>query len=85
MTSYHFSLIVKTPSVSHEEICDLADKLGSNECLDASIRGHHEGVEILFDREAVTMQDAITSALSDVENTGYQVYKIEMDRETIPA
>ena len=85
MTNYPFSLIVKTPLLSYEEIGEMADKLGSNGCLDASIRGHHEGVEIMFDRDALTMQEAITSAITDVEHSGYQVYRVELEREAVPA
>ena len=51
---------------------------------DASIRGHADGMELLFERCADSLQAAISSAISDVERAGYRVTKVEMDREAIP-
>jgi hypothetical protein len=40
-------------------------------------------MELLFERAADSLQEAIASAISDVERTGYRVSKIEMERGAI--
>jgi hypothetical protein len=84
MADYQFSVIVPTPPMTHEEILDAADALGNAGCIDASIRGHADGIELLFERTAESLQAAISSAISDVERAGYRVSKVEMERESIP-
>ena len=84
MLNYRFSVIVPVPSMTHEEILDATDKLGNAGCTDASIRGHEDGMELLFEREADSLQDAISSAISDIERGGYRVSKVELEREFIP-
>jgi hypothetical protein len=84
MPDYRFSVIVATVSMTHEEILDATDALGDAGCTDASIRGHTDGMELLFERAAGSLQEAISSAISDVERAGYRVSKIEMEREAIP-
>jgi hypothetical protein len=46
--------------------------------------GHADGIELLFERTAESLQAAISSAISDVERAGYRVSKIEMEREALP-
>ncbi len=84
MSMYQFSVIVLAPSLTHDEILDVTDAFGNAGCTDASIRGHEDGMELLFERTADSLQDAISSAISDVEGIGYQVSKIELERDTIP-
>lgn len=85
MSPYRFSVIVPTPSLTHDEILDATDALGNAGCTDASIRGHADGMELLFERVADSLQAAISSAISDVERAGYHVLKVELEREAIPA
>ena len=84
MSEYHFSVIVPTSPMTHEEILDVADALASAGCADASIRGHAEGIEMLFARSAESLQRGISSAISDVESAGYRVLRVEIERECIP-
>jgi hypothetical protein len=84
MPNYRFSVIVATASMTHDEILDATDALGNAGCTDASIHGHADGMELLFERAADSLQEAISSAISDVERAGYRVSKIEMEREAIP-
>ena len=84
MTAYQFSVIIPTVPMTPEEILDTTDALGSAGCTDASICGHADGIELLFERTAASLQAAISSAISDVERAGYRVSKIEMEREAIP-
>jgi hypothetical protein len=85
MPAFRFNLIVATPPLSHEKILDATDALGEAGCTDASIRGHAEGMELLFERRARSLQAAIASATAEVENAGFHVVRLEMERESIPA
>ena len=84
MTEYRFSVIVGVAPMTHEQILDATDALGDAGCTDASVRGHAEGMELLFERAADSLQSAISSAISDIESTGYRVSRIEMARECVP-
>lgn len=83
MSDYQFAVIVPSSSLTHEEILDVTDALGNAGCTDASIRGHTDGMELLFERSADSLQAAISSAITDVERAGFQVSKIELQREAI--
>ena len=85
MANYRFSVIVSAPAMTHDEILDATDALGSAGCTDASIRGHAKGMELLFERNAELLQAAISSAIADIERAGFRVSKVEMQRESIPA
>jgi hypothetical protein len=84
MTDYRFSVIVPSPQMTHEETLDATDALGNAGCTDASIRGHADGMELLFERASDSLQAAISSAIRDVESAGYRVSKVELEREAIP-
>ena len=84
MPDFRFALIVAAPLLSYEAILDATDALGQAGCTDASIRGHAEGMELLFARRARSLQAAISSAIADVESTSYRVVRVEMEREAIP-
>ena len=84
MTDYRFSLIVPLGAMTHDQILDATESLGSAGCTDASIRGHAQGMELLFERQADTLQAAISSAIFDFERAGFRVGKVEMEREAIP-
>jgi hypothetical protein len=83
MPDFRFALIVATPPLSHEESLDATDALSEVGCTDASIRGHAQGMELLFERTADSLQAAISSAITAVESSGYPVVKVEMEREAI--
>lgn len=83
MSAYRFAVVVAAEPMNHEEILDAADALGKAGCADASIRGHSEGMELLFERTAKTLQAAISSAIGDIESAGYRVLRVEMEREAI--
>lgn len=85
MTEFHFSIIVVGKSMTDEQILDAADALGIGGCTDASICGHHEGMELQFDRGAESLEAAIMSAVTDVERSGFCVARVELQRESIPA
>ncbi|MEX0702693.1 MAG: hypothetical protein WD069_11405 [Planctomycetales bacterium] len=83
MTDYRFSLVVPAPAMTEVVILDATDALGDAGCFDASIRGHVEGMELLFQRSARSLQDAISSAIADVESAGYRVARVEMERDAV--
>lgn len=83
MSNYRFSVIVVTPPKSFDEILDLTDALGDTGCTDASVRGHADGIELLFEREDESLQIAIATAIADVERAGFPVSKVELEREAI--
>jgi hypothetical protein len=62
----------------------MTDALGNAGCTDSSIRGHAEGTELLFEREADSMQAVISAAVAEVESAGYQISRVELEREAIP-
>ena len=84
MSDYRFSVIVPTLQMTHGETLDATDALGNAGCTDASIRGHADGMELLFERTADSLQAAISSAIANVEDAGYRVSKVELEREAIP-
>jgi len=84
MSEYRFSVIVPVPQMTHDETLDATDVLGNAGCTDASIRGHVDGMELLFERAADSLQTAISSAIADVERAGYRVSRVELEREAIP-
>jgi len=69
--------------MTEEQILDTTDSLGNVGCTDASIRGHSDGIELLFERSADSLQAAISSAITDVERAGFRVGKVEMQRAAI--
>lgn len=83
MPAYQFSIIIACAPPTHDEILDLTDSLGAAGCTEASIRGHSDGVELLFERAANSLQAAIESAIADVERAGCRVDRVEMEREAI--
>ena len=81
MAEYQFSVIIPTSLMTHDEILDATDVLGDAGCADASIRSHADGMELLFERTADSLQAAIASAISDVQRAGYRVSKQEPPRD----
>lgn len=65
MTEYRFSMIVAMPPMSHDQILDATDALGNAGCTDASIRGHTEGMELLFARAATSSQPLVRHVLDN--------------------
>lgn len=84
MPNYDFAVIIAAGKMSHKRILDATDALGEAGCLDGSLCGHAEGMEILFTRSARSLQAAISSAIGDVEGAGFRVLRVEMEREAIP-
>jgi hypothetical protein len=83
MPSYDFAVVIAAGKVSEKKILDVTDALGEAGCTDASVRGHAEGMELLFARSARSLQSAISSTINDIEAAGFRVKRVEMQREAI--
>lgn len=77
---YEFSLILTTADVTDEQ----ADKLYAAGCDDGSILSRDDVTIVQFDREAATLDEALASALRDVERAGFQVARVEIERHEVP-
>lgn len=85
MLAFRFSVLVPSPGLTHEAVLEATEALADAGCTDASIRGHANGLELLFERTADSLQEAISSAVADIERAGHRVSKVELERESIPA
>ncbi len=86
MTEYHFRLILSKPFAGHlsdEALLDATDALGDAGCNDCSIGVCSKGLELEFDRKHLSLQEAIASAIRDVEGAGYLVESVQMDRDAV--
>ncbi|QDS86969.1 hypothetical protein EC9_11440 [Rosistilla ulvae] len=85
MTEYRFRVVINHQVKSEHEMLDLADRLAAAGCDDGHLGGHAEGVEVVFDREAESRDEAMQSAVKQIEECGLIVKRIELDREVLAA
>ncbi|MEX0867882.1 MAG: hypothetical protein WD030_11030 [Pirellulales bacterium] len=85
MTTYRFRVVINHQVNDDQEILDLADRLAAAGCDDGHLGGHDEGIEMVFDRKAASRDDAMRSAIEQIEQCGLVVKRIELDREAIAA
>jgi hypothetical protein len=86
MTEYRFHLVARGPftgRLSDEELLDATDALGAVGCDDCSVSVHGRGLELEFDREHQSLQEAIASAIRGVEKAGFVVESVQMDRDAV--
>jgi hypothetical protein len=84
VTVYHFRLVVQgalSGAITEEELLDATDRLGDVGCDDAAISPRGGELELEFDRTFPSLQEAIVSAVRDVERAGFRVRCVEMDRD----
>ena len=77
---YEFSLILTTDDVTDEE----ADRLYEAGCDDGSILTRNGVTVIQFDRHAKTLDEALASAIHNVEGAGLHVARVEIERHEVP-
>ncbi len=76
MKTYEFDVVLK----DHAEITDdQADALFAAGCDDGTPASSGGVAWIHFDREAVSLEDAIRTAISQVQTAGLHVSKVELD------
>ncbi len=80
MNKYEFTLIFAEPFELTE---DLADALFAAGCDDGTPGTCHGVFAIDFHREAVSLEEAIRSAIADVRTAGYEVTRVEIDAEAV--
>jgi hypothetical protein len=78
MTTYDFSLILKGSLELTEEI---ADRLFDCGCDDGTPGTCENVFSIEFQREANSLEEAIRSAIGNVESAGYEVQRAEIAAE----
>ena len=80
MSKYDFTLIL---TESLELTDDLADALFAAGCDDGT-PGTCNGIfSIDFHHEAISLEEAIRSAIADVKNAGYKVVRVEIEAEAV--
>jgi hypothetical protein len=77
---YEFTLVLTAPSFTDDE----ADKIYEAGCDDISILSRGEVTMVQFDREAPTLDQALSSAIRDVENAEFLVARVEIERHEVP-
>jgi hypothetical protein len=77
---YEFSLILSEPEVTDEN----ADKPYEAGCDDASILTPAGITRLQFDREAPNLDEALASAIQNVESAGLAVARVEIERNEVP-
>jgi len=77
---YEFSLILAATDVTDDEV----DKLYEAGCDDGSILSRGDVTMVQFDRVASTLDEALATAIGDVEAAGFQVARVEIDRHEVP-
>jgi len=79
MKTYEFDVVLKDVS---ELTDDQADRLFVAGCDDGTPAGCNGVVWVHFDREAVSLEKAISSAVAQVQSAGVIVSKVELDAGT---
>jgi hypothetical protein len=72
---HEFAMILARPEESEDD----ADRLCGAGCNDGSISMSAGVTRIDFHRDADSLEDAIRSAVADVNRAGFQVARIEID------
>lgn len=76
MKSYEFDVVLKDIS---EITDDLADNLFAAGCDDGTPAGCAGVTWVHFDREAASLEEAILSAVAQVQAAGFVVSKVELN------
>jgi hypothetical protein len=77
---YEFSLILSATEVTDED----ADKLYGAGCDDGSILTCGGVTKVQFGREAPNLDEALASAIQNVERAGLAVARVEIERHEVP-
>jgi hypothetical protein len=76
MKTYEFDVVLENVSELGDEQTEAIFAAGCDDCTPASSNGV---AWLHFDREAISLEEAIRSALSQVRSTGLSISKIELD------
>jgi hypothetical protein len=76
MTTYGFDIILDGVSEISDEAADALFEAG---CDDATPSSRDGLARVHFDREAPSLEDAIRSAVAQVQSAGFTVSRVEID------
>jgi len=79
MKTYSFTVVLSERQATE----DMADKLFDAGCDDGLFGQCHGVVQVGFDRESSSMEDAVTSAVRQIVAAGYKVKRIETDEAEV--
>jgi hypothetical protein len=76
MKTYEFDIILKDIAELDDEHAEALFEAG---CDDGTLASRDGVAWIHFDREAVSLEEAIRTAVAQVQSTGFTVVKVELD------
>jgi hypothetical protein len=82
MTCWEFTLILRDVA---EMTDSMANALYEAGCDDATVGSSSGVARVSFSREAATLQDAILSAVRDVQQAGCEIARVEIERDELVA
>lgn len=82
MKTYDFVLILSPETEMNEALGNALYEAGCDDCTPGCLSGVPM---VLFHRQAASLEDAIRSAVADVQKTGSTAVKVEMDVEVATA
>ncbi len=80
MKTYGFTLTIKGHQVCSDEMAERIYEAGGD---DSTVSSREGAVRVSFDRQANSLDEAITSAVRTLAKAGYQVAHLEIDDETL--
>jgi len=75
--TYGFGIILKVDEITEDD----ANRLFEAGCDDGTVVSRCGVAQVLFDREAPTLEAAIRSAIANVEGAGFVVSRVEIERD----
>jgi len=81
MKTYSFTVILEEPEATEE----MANRLYEAGCDDSLPGSVHGVVQVGFDRESATLEEAVTSAVRQIIAAGYSVKRVELDHAEVQA
>jgi hypothetical protein len=76
MKTYEFDIILKDTAELADEHAEALFEAG---CDDGTLTSRDGVTWVHFDREAVSLEEAIRTAVAQVQSTGFTVVKVELD------
>ena len=82
MTCWEFTLILRDVAEMTDSVTDALYEAG---CDDATVGSSCGAARVSFSREAATLQEAIQSAVRDVQQAGCEIARVEIERDELIA
>jgi len=78
MKTYEFTVVLANVTEITDDMADALFEAGCDDCSPGSSEGI---VEIDFDREAASLEEAIRSAIANVQTAGYTAKRVVIDAD----